>query len=99
MDPKTFQQSLTADSPPAGLTLALEALWYAGKDDWHRAHERAQNQDDRDGAWVHAHLHRQEGDATNAAYWYRRAGRPVSTQTIKEEWQTLVEALLQAGPS
>jgi hypothetical protein len=97
MDRDTFMKSLEADAPPQGLSLALEALWYARKGDWHAAHERAQAQDDRDGAWVHAHLHRQEGDASNAAYWYRRAGKPVANQPLEEEWETLVHALLEAA--
>jgi hypothetical protein len=100
MDRDTFVKSVQSSAPPSGLTHALEALWYAKKGDWHGAHERAQSQDDRDGAWVHAHLHRQEGDASNAAYWYRRAGRPVATQSLDEEWEALVAALLsKSGPA
>ncbi len=94
MDLNQFKESLGKGTPPSGLSLALEALWYAGKGDWNAAHERAQQQEDRDGSWVHAHLHRQEGDAANAAYWYRRADRPVATSPLAEEWASIVEALL-----
>jgi hypothetical protein len=93
LDPTAFKQSLTGDGPPVGLTLAQEALWHAAKGDWNTAHERAQAQEDRAGSWVHAYLHRLEGDAGNAAYWYRRAGRPVATESLEEEWEGLVRAL------
>ena len=73
----------------------LLALWWDGKGDWARAHEVAQEVDGSDGAWVHAYLHRKEGDAGNAGYWYRRAGRPVATGELREEWERIVEALLQ----
>lgn len=73
---------------------ALLALWWAGRDDWQRAHEVAQEIETRDGSWVHAMLHRQEGDLTNAGYWYRRAGRSVATGEIAGEWEAIVEELL-----
>jgi hypothetical protein len=96
VDLNTFKQSLTAEEPPSNLGLALEALWYAAKGDWQAAHERAQAQEDRDGAWVHAYLHRQEGDAANAAYWYRRAQQPVASGSLEEEWESVAKALLAA---
>ena len=71
-----FRQSLTATEPPAGLTHALAGLWWDAKGDWTRAHESAQQDEGVEGAWVHAYLHRKEGDQSNAAYWYRRAGNP-----------------------
>lgn len=76
---------------------ALLALWWAGKGDWHHAHEVAQETDGRDGAWVHALLHRQEGDPGNAGYWYRRAGRPVGAGAIEAEWEAMVRELLARG--
>jgi hypothetical protein len=72
-----FRQSLTASEPPAGLTLALAGLWWDAKDDWTRVHESAQQDEGMEGSWVHACLHRKEGDQGNALYWYGRAGRPV----------------------
>ena len=97
MDLHTFTASLTADAPPAGLSRLLQALWYDAAGDWDAAHRLAQEQDDRDGAWVHAYLHRKEGDPANAAYWYRRAGRPVSRLSLEEEWKEIAEALLAKG--
>lgn len=76
---ETFSAALLHDAPPAGWCRALRALWYQGKGDWDRAHQLAQAQDDAEGAWVHAHLHRAEGEVGNARYWYRRAGREPST--------------------
>lgn len=69
-----FRQSLKADDPPAELTLALARLWWDAKGDWTRAHESAQQDEGPEGSWVHAYLHRKEGDQGNAAYWYGRAG-------------------------
>jgi hypothetical protein len=94
MDRKTFTDSFAADRPPSGLSQALRALWYDAKGDWNAAHEEAQAQEDQAGPWVHAYLHRKEGDADNAAYWYRRAGKPVCTQSLEAEWESLVDALL-----
>lgn len=89
-----FQASLTATEPPAGADSALRALWHAAKGDWERAHELAQAQDDADGAWVHAYLHRVEGDQSNAGYWYRRARKPPSTAPLPDEWREIAKALL-----
>jgi hypothetical protein len=91
-----FRQSLTDTQPPADLSTLLQALWHEARGDWNRAHEILQHDDSADGAWVHAYLHRVEGDAGNAAYWYRRAGKPVSLQSLGDEWNSLVSALLAA---
>ena len=87
-----------AAAPPAGLGLAQQALWWCRRQDWDRAHACVQ-QDEGDPAcdWVHAHLHRVEGDAENAAYWYRRAGKPVATGPLEAEWTAIAAALLPAG--
>ena len=94
MDLQTFETSLENNAPPADLSRALQALWHDAHDDWDEAHRLAQEQDNPDGAWVHAYLHRKEGDASNAAYWYRRAGRPVSNRSLDEEWREIAVALL-----
>jgi hypothetical protein len=95
-----FRASLDAAAPPAGLDPALRALWWAGRDDWARAHGCAQ---EREGEarcdWVHAHLHRLEGDAANAGYWYRRAGRPVASGAAAAEWTAIATELLRATES
>ena len=89
-----FRGSSTAAEPPAGLSLALAGLWWDAKDDWKRAHESAQEDAAREGAWVHAYLHRKEGDQDNAAYWYGRAGKPVCREPLEAEWISIVKALL-----
>jgi hypothetical protein len=73
---------------------ALQALWLAGKGDWDGAHDLAQRDERGAGDWVHAHLHRKEGDLANAGYWYRRAGKPVARGSLDEEWAAIVAALL-----
>ena len=96
MDLGTFKASLDQTVPPQGLGRALEALWHEAKGDWEQAHRLAQAQDDGDGAWVHAYLHRVEGDLGNAGYWYRRAGKPASSAALTEEWDEIAAALLHA---
>jgi hypothetical protein len=93
MDYAAFKASLSASEPPVGLSMAAQALWWDAKGDWHRAHTCAQAQDDADSAWVHAYLHRKEGDASNAGYWYRRAGKPAFSGSLAEEWEILARAL------
>ena len=91
---ETLRDSLSAPAPPADLPLALRALWWAGRDDWTRAHDCAQQGEGApDCDWVHAYLHRVEGDAANAGYWYRRAGRTASLAPVGEEWTTIARAL------
>ena len=89
-----FRQSLTATQPPAGLTHALAGMWWDAKGDWTRAHESAQRDERRDASWVHAYLHRKEGDQCNAGYWYGRAGKPVCREPLDAEWQIIVRSLL-----
>jgi len=86
-----FVESLKLQAPPALSNAYLLALWWAGRGHWQKAHELVQDDDSPAGAWVHAHLHRQEGDDGNAAYWYRRAGQPVCRDTIEREWSSLVK--------
>ena len=95
MNLQEFKDSLSNDAPPAGVDPALQAMWYEAKGDWETAHSRAQDKDDAVGAWVHAYLHRQEGDEWNAKYWYRRADRTMPNQTLEEEWADIVETLLE----
>jgi hypothetical protein len=89
-----FKTSLSSSQPPAGLRAALMALWHDGRGDWDAAHRTAQDIDDGEGAWIHAYLHRKEGDAGNAAYWYRRAGKPVASTSLEAEWAAITSALL-----
>lgn len=93
-DIETFRTSLTGNTPPPGLSLALQALWHDARGDWHAAHRAAQDDDSIDGSWVHAYLHRKEGDLANAGYWYRQAGRPVATGSLDAEWEQITRVLL-----
>jgi hypothetical protein len=94
LDEEAFRESLVAAAPPADLSGGLAALWWDIKGEWPRAHAAAQAQDDPAGAWVHAYLHRKEGDLANAGYWYRRAGRPVAQGGLDEERHAILAALL-----
>ena len=94
MDLKAFRDSLEADQPPAGLSPPLAALWQAAKGDWEAAHRLAQSDGSAEGAWVHAYLHRVEGDESNAGYWYRRAGRAHAKTPLDEEWAAIAGTLL-----
>lgn len=96
MDLAAFRASLADASPPADLGHALSALWLDARGDWDGAHEAAQADEGGVGDWVHAYLHRKEGDAGNAAYWYRRAGKPVCRTSLDEEWEAIASALLRA---
>ena len=89
-----FRASLAASDPPIDLSPALAALWRDAKGDWDGAHNLAQADEGGDGDWVHAYLHRKEGDADNAAYWFRRAGKPVARTTLAQEWDEIAQALL-----
>lgn len=95
MTADSFRRSLSADTPPDGLTHALAGLWWDAKGDWKRAHESAQQDECADGSWVHAYLHRKEGDEANAAYWYRHAGKSVCRDPLDAEWMSIVRSLLR----
>lgn len=89
-----FQASLKDNTPPREIAPALAALWWTKKGDWDKAHEIVMDAEGRDAAWVHAHLHRVEGDTDNAAYWYRQAKRPAAAGSLDAEWDAIVAALL-----
>jgi hypothetical protein len=88
-----FEASLAGAAPPAGTTVPLEALWWDAKGDWEEAHRHAQQDEGAAGAWVHAYLHRKEGDLANAGYWYRRAGKTAPEGALADEWRMIVRAL------
>lgn len=90
-----FRKCLSDTEPPANLSRALEGLWWDTKNDWARAHECAQQVEDTDGSWVHAYLHRKEGDLSNAAFWYRRAGKPICHEPLETEWTAIARSLLE----
>jgi hypothetical protein len=94
MDITAFKASVEKDKPPGGLGRPLQALWHVAKGDWDRAHKLAQEEENETGAWVHAHLHRVEGDENNAGYWYKRANKPHSKAKLDDEWREIASALL-----
>ena len=95
MDLSEFEASLRASAPPSSVDGLLAALWHERRGDWNRAHEIAQDIAGTDGSWVHAYLHRREGDQSNAAYWYRRAGKPVARGSLDDEWHAIVDTFLK----
>jgi hypothetical protein len=96
MDLQEFRLSLGQAEPPHGLEPALNALWHDAKAGWDEAHKIVQQQNDAASAWVHAYLHRKQGDGDNAHYWYRRAHQPPATGALADEWEHIVRALLGA---
>ena len=88
-----LKSTLANPAPESGLNPPLAALWWAAKGNWDAAHKIVQNESDADSAWVHAYLHRVEGDLPNAGYWYRQAGQPVAKDSLEHEWQRIVLAL------
>ena len=91
-----FIQSVEKSSnPPPDFSPCLQALWWTKKGDWHKAHDISQEIEEAEGSWIHAHLHRVEGDLGNAAYWYSRAGKAVKTkEDLNQEWELIVDSLL-----
>lgn len=93
MDIISFKESLAADKPPAEASSHLKALWYDAKGEWDMAHTQIQDIEDNNASWIHAYLHRKEGDISNAGYWYRRAGRKMPDISLEKEWENIVEEM------
>jgi len=93
-----FKQTISDPQPPASLSRPLRALWHDAKGDWDAAHQVAQDIDNETGAWIHAYLHRKEGDLANAGYWYHRARKPECRESLVAEWEQIVSALLDRQP-
>jgi len=93
MTVEELRASLGREETPEGLEAALAALWWDAKGDWARAHGLVDELETPEGMAVHAYLHRKEGEAWNADYWYRRAGRKFHRESLEEEWAALVEGL------
>jgi hypothetical protein len=89
-----FRNSLSREEPPRQLNQALAALWWDAKANWKQAHEVAGQDEGPSGAWVHAYLHRKEGDLANARYWYKRADKPPAMNSLEQEWVEITQALL-----
>ncbi|HEY6487500.1 MAG: hypothetical protein WCC26_02185 [Terracidiphilus sp.] len=97
MDEKGFRETLKEQFPPEGLTPPLAALWWDAKGDWTLAHGLVDELESKQAMAVHAYLHRKEGAASNADYWYSRAGRTYHRSTLEAEWEALVAALLASA--
>ncbi len=91
-----FKSSIASASPPDGLSQDLLALWHDANEDWHKAHDIVQKTSGYDGDWIHAYLHRKEGDLSNASYWYSRIGHSLPNKTLEEEWEELAKHLLNS---
>src|SRR5579863_3780744 len=89
-----FRDSLSREEPPRQLSMALLALWWDARKNWKQAHDVIGQDEGPAGAWVHAYLHRKEGDLSNAGYWYRRADRSPATGPLEQEWIEITRALL-----
>ncbi len=94
MNLESFIESLIADDPPLGLSPYLLSLWYDAKGDWNKAHDTIQDEENKNGSWIHAYLHRKEGDIWNADYWYRRAGKTRPNFTLDEEWKHIASEII-----
>ena len=94
MNYQEFIESTKLTTPPNHLSLALTALWYDLKGNWDRAHDFADSDYGPECCWVHAYLHRVEGDRFNAGYWYKRARKDFPTQTLEEERTAMIKELL-----
>lgn len=89
-----FENSLNTSSPPEDLSVYLRSLWYDAKGDWDKAHKIIQDVEDKNASWIHAYLHRKEGDIGNADYWYGRAGKTRPSVSLQVEWENMVKAML-----
>jgi len=89
-----FLETLKNDSPDVDWPVTLKSLWYDSKGNWHTAHEIVDGSEEANAKWVHAYLHRKEGDEWNAKYWYRQANKSLPKITIDEELQEIVEFIL-----
>ena len=94
MDLASFKKSITGSDPPSGSSVYVSALWYDAKGDWDKAHHLIQDIEGKNASWIHAYLHRKEGDSSNADYWYVKAGRKRPSVTLNQEWEELVAAFL-----
>jgi len=90
-----FKRSLAEAAPPTGLTLPLASLWWMMKGDWKRAHDLVNDVEGRTEAWVHAHLHRVEGDQPNARYWYAQAGREPADGPLEYEREIMAKTIIE----
>jgi hypothetical protein len=89
-----FKSAISSPAPPAEVSIYLKALWYDAKNDWEQSHNIIQEYDTKTAFWIHAYLHRKEGDPGNASYWYQKAGRKMPGYDLEKEWEEIVKQLL-----
>ena len=94
MNLSSFKESLLNSEPPQNTSVYLKALWYDAKGEWEKAHKLIQDVEDKNASWIHAYLHRKEGDTVNADYWYNSAGKKRPSVSLEEEWEQILTALL-----
>lgn len=90
MDLTSFKKSILANDIPLSLSVYLQALWFDARGNWEEAHRLVQDVAGEKAAWIHAYLHRREGDIWNADYWYSKAGKIRPSISLNAEWETLV---------
>ena len=95
MDLKTFKESLQTGKIPDGLSVSLQALWHEGRGQWQTSHELVQDVPDKNASWIHAYLHRKEGDTWNADYWYSKAGKKRPAASLEQEWEQIATFFLK----
>ena len=91
---EAFMETVQQGQPPDGISAELLALWHAAAGKWSQAHTIAQDIPSRNGSWIHAFLHREEGDIFNARYWYSSAGQPEHSGSLDEELDELIRRFL-----
>lgn len=94
MDLKALNESLSGSTPPPSSSVYLQSLWYDAKGNWKEAHDLIQDLPDKNASWIHAYLHRKEGDISNADYWYMKAGKKRPPVSLQEEWEQIAGAFL-----
>jgi hypothetical protein len=94
MNVTDFKESVSANNPPGELSVYLKALWYDAKNEWDKSHRLIQDLPDKNASWIHAYLHRKEGDIGNADYWYSKAGKKRPSISLPEEWEQMIIAFL-----
>ncbi len=94
MNLSVFKETLSGSEPPQNVSVYLKTLWYDAKGEWDKAHKLIQDFEDRNASWIHAYLHRKEGDIGNADYWYSRAGKKRPSVSLDEEWEQIVTTLI-----
>ena len=95
MNTTDFRNTVKDENPPQGISVYVQALWYDAKGNWEKAHELIQDLPDKNASWIHAYLHRKEGDSWNADYWYNKAGRKRPLLSLEQEWEQILSELLR----